>query len=92
VQAVIVTDDRRGAAEERVAEWRRASESALSTDPRAVPTVDELLETPYVLVGTPDEIAAQLRRSRERWGFSYVTVHEPYMRALAPVIERLRGH
>lgn len=91
VQAVVVTDDRRGAAEERVAEWRGAAEAALSTDPRAVPTVDELLETPYVLIGTPDEIAAQLLRSRERWGFSYVTVHEPYMRVLAPVIERLRG-
>jgi probable F420-dependent oxidoreductase len=92
VQAVVVTDDRRGAAEQRVAEWRRASEAALSADERAVPTVEELLETPYVLIGTPDEIAAQLRRSRERWGFSYVTVHEPYMRELAPVIERLRGH
>jgi probable F420-dependent oxidoreductase len=92
VQAVVVTDDRKGAAEERVAEWRGASEAALATDPRAVPTVDELLETPYVLIGTPDEIAAQLRRSRERWGFSYVTVHEPYMRVFAPVIERLRGH
>ena len=90
VQAVVVTDDRRGAAEERVAEWRRNSEAALVADQRAVPTVDELLETPYVLIGTPDEIAAQLRRSRERWGFSYVTVHEPYMRELVPVIERLR--
>jgi probable F420-dependent oxidoreductase len=91
VQAVVVTDDRRGAAEERVAEWRRASEAALATDPGAVPTVDELLATPYVLIGTADEIAAQLRRSRERWGFSYVTVHEPYMQAFAPVIDRLRG-
>lgn len=91
VQAVVITDDRRAAAEERVAEWRGASEAALASDPRAVPTVDELLETPYMLIGTPDEIAAQLRRSRERWGFSYVTVHEPYMRELVPVIERLRG-
>jgi len=92
VQAVIVTDDRRGAAEERVAEWRRASEAAAATDERAIPTVDELLETPYVLIGTPDEIAAQLQRNRARWGFSYITVHEPYMRELVPVIERLRGH
>jgi probable F420-dependent oxidoreductase len=91
VQAVVVTDDRRGAAEDRVAEWRRASEAALAADPRAVPTADELLDSPYMLIGTPDEIAAQLRRSRERWGFSYVTVHEPYMRDLVPVIERLLG-
>jgi len=91
VQAVVVTNDRRGAAEQRVAEWRRAAEAALPTDERAVPTVDELLETPYVLIGTPDEIAAQLRRSRARWGFSYITVHEPFMREFAPVIGRLSG-
>jgi probable F420-dependent oxidoreductase len=91
VQAVVVTNDRRGAAEDRVAEWRRVADAALATDQRAVPTVDELLETPYVLIGTPDEIAAQLRHSRERWGFSYLTVHEPYMREFVPVIERLRG-
>ena len=53
--------------------------------------MEEALETPYLLIGTADEIAAQLRRSRERWGFSYVTVHEPYRRAFIPVIERLRG-
>jgi len=49
-----------------------------------------MLETPFVLIGT-DEIAAQLRRSRERWGFSYITVHEPFMPVFAPVIKRLRG-
>src|SRR5271165_885006 len=89
VQAVVITNDRRGAAEDLLAEHRNAAEAA--TDERAAMTVDEALETPYLLIGTPAEIAAQLRASRERWGFSYVTVHEPYMRAFAPVIERLRG-
>ncbi len=91
VQAVVVTPDRHGAAEELLAEHRRGAEAAGATDQRSALTVDEALETPYLLIGTADEIAAQLRRSRERWGFSYVTVHEPYMRAFAPVIERLRG-
>jgi probable F420-dependent oxidoreductase len=90
-QAVVVTDDRRGAAENLLAEHSDAAEAARATDERAVLTVDEALETPYLLIGTADEIAAQLVRSRERWGFSYVTVHEPYMRAFAPVIERLRA-
>jgi len=54
-------------------------------------TAEATLETPFLLIGTPDEIAAQLRRSRERWGYSYITVHEPYMRRFAPVIERLKG-
>jgi probable F420-dependent oxidoreductase len=90
-QAVTVTDDRRSAAEELVAEHRAAAEKAGVTDERAVLSTEEALETPYLLIGTVDEIAAQLRRTRERWGYSYITVHEPYMRAFAPVIERLRG-
>jgi probable F420-dependent oxidoreductase len=91
VQGVVVTDDRHGAAEKLVADDRRQFEATGATDERAVPSVEETLDTPFLLIGTADEIAAQLRRSRERWGFSYVTVHEPYMRAFAPVIERLRG-
>ena len=91
VQAVIVTGDRRGAAKELVAQHRETAEAAAVADERAVLTVNEALETPYLLIGTADEIADQLQRSRARWGFSYVTVHEPYMRTFAPVIGRLRG-
>jgi len=90
VQAVVVTDDRRGAAEELVAEHRRHFE-AVGADESAVLTADAALETPFLLIGTEDEMAAQLRRGRERWGYSYITVHEPYMRTFAPVIERLKG-
>jgi probable F420-dependent oxidoreductase len=91
VQRVVLTEDRPAAAEQLVAESREAAEAAGVTDERAVMTVDEALATPYLLIGTADEIAAQLRRSRERWGFSYITVHGPYMRTFAPVIERLRS-
>jgi probable F420-dependent oxidoreductase len=91
VQAVIVTDDRHAAAEGLVAEHRAAAEKAGVTDERALLTAEDALETPYLLIGTVDEIADQLKRSRARWGFSYLTVHEPYMRTFAPVIERLRG-
>ena len=91
VQAVVITDDRRGTTEELLAEHRPDVAAAGASDERSVLTTDEALATPYLLIGTVDEIAAQLLRSRERWGFSYVTVHEPYMRAFAPVIERLRA-
>lgn len=91
VQGVVITDDRHAAAEKLVAEDRRDSEAAGATDERALLTVEETLETPFLLIGTVDEIAAQLRASRERWGYSYITVHEPYMRTFAPVIERLRS-
>lgn len=91
VQRVIETTDRRAAAQQLVAESRERAEKAGITDERAVLTADQALETPFFLIGTRDEIAAQLRASRERWGFSYITVHNPFMRAFAPVIERLRA-
>ncbi|GAA2425327.1 hypothetical protein GCM10010191_42020 [Actinomadura vinacea] len=53
-------------------------------------SVEQVLECPVVLIGTEDEIAGQLRERRERYGFSYITVHSPFMEAFGPVIERLR--
>jgi probable F420-dependent oxidoreductase len=91
VQAVVVTDDRRSAAEKLVAEQHNRYESLGVTDEQAVLTVEEALESPFLLIGTIDEIAAQLRRSRERWGYSYITVHGQYMRSFGPVIERVRA-
>lgn len=77
VQRVVITGDRGAAAGEFA--------------PHA-PHLDEkqLLDLPTLLVGTVAEIAEQLRRGRERFGFSYVTVLEPSMEAFAPVIEELR--
>jgi probable F420-dependent oxidoreductase len=91
VQMVICTDDRRAAAEKLVADDLQQAEQRNLADRGDLLSVDEALQTPYLLIGTPNEIADQLRRSRERWGFSYITVHEPFMRTFAPVIERLRG-
>ncbi|WP_433325818.1 LLM class F420-dependent oxidoreductase [Spirillospora sp. CA-294931] len=77
IQRVTVTPDRRAAAEEMVAESPHL-------------TVEEMLETPFVLLGTEQQIAEQLLESRERYGFTNFTVHNPFMDAFAPVIERLR--
>ncbi|MEU5591408.1 LLM class F420-dependent oxidoreductase [Streptomyces sp. NPDC020298] len=54
-------------------------------------TADEAIALPIVLVGTLREIVARVRAQRERYGFSYLTVLEPYMEDFAPVIEELRG-
>jgi probable F420-dependent oxidoreductase len=91
VQAVILTDDRQAAAADLVAERRQMAVRQGADPDQTVLTVTEALRTPYLLIGTADEIASQLRASRTRWGFSYITVHEPFMPALAPVIGRLRG-
>ncbi|MFF7791700.1 TIGR03621 family F420-dependent LLM class oxidoreductase [Streptomyces sp. NPDC007991] len=54
-------------------------------------TVDQVLELPVSLIGTLDEITEQVLARRERYGFTYLTVLEPYMEAFAPVMERVRG-
>ena len=52
---------------------------------------DVVLETPYLLVGTVEEICETLRERRERYGISYLTVFERDMEAFAPVVTRLAG-
>jgi probable F420-dependent oxidoreductase len=79
VQAVIVTADRRGAAE------RAAAERFPYLSPA------EVLDTPFLLIGTVEEIAEQLLERRDRYGFTFITVHEPFMAEFAPVIERVRA-
>jgi probable F420-dependent oxidoreductase len=79
VQFVQVTANRVAAAEKFVKE---AGETM---------SAEELLATPFVLLGTVDEIAAQILRNRDRYGFTYYTVHAPYADDLAPVIERVRN-
>jgi alkanesulfonate monooxygenase SsuD/methylene tetrahydromethanopterin reductase-like flavin-dependent oxidoreductase (luciferase family) len=79
VQAVVPTDDRRAAAADLLSRF----ESEMP--------VEEALVTPFLLIGTHAQMADQLRASRERYGFSYVTVHEPYYEAFEPVVELMRS-
>jgi probable F420-dependent oxidoreductase len=39
-------------------------------------SADDARATPYLLFGTPDEIAAKIHACRERWGISYFVVRE----------------
>jgi probable F420-dependent oxidoreductase len=52
-------------------------------------TPEEALEMPIVLVGTVDEICADLVARRDKYGFSYIVVHD--MDAFAPVVAKLAG-
>ena len=78
VQRVVVTDDRRKAAEELGRRWQQLSP-------------DDLLESPYVLIGTIEQIIEDLRERRGRWGISYYVIFEPYIDACAPVVAHLAG-
>ena len=77
IQAVVVSDQRVAAAEQLAARFGVAREL--------------LLESPYVLVGTVDEICASLRERRERYGISYLTVFDRDLETFAPVVGRLAG-
>ncbi len=77
VFAAIVTDDREGMAE-RLA-------------PRFGVTPPELPDAPHVLLGNVNQIAEDLQRRRERFGFSYIVISGDGFEPLAPVIKKLAG-
>jgi probable F420-dependent oxidoreductase len=78
VQRVVVTDNPRQAAAELASRWTQLS-------------VEEILQSPYALIGTVDHLVEELRRRRDRWGISYYVIFEPFMEVFAPVVARLAG-
>jgi probable F420-dependent oxidoreductase len=79
VQAVVVTDDPRGEAE-------RISRVRLPTL-----TPQDVLATPYLMVGTAQGLVERLLEQRERWGFSHYTVRPEALGQLEPVLAALVG-
>ncbi|MEA2668898.1 MAG: hypothetical protein QOJ33_1832 [Chloroflexota bacterium] len=75
VQTVVITDRRRDAATPLAKEYSME--------------VDQVFETPLVLIGSVDQIAENLEQRRERFGLSYITVFETDLENLARVIDRL---
>jgi alkanesulfonate monooxygenase SsuD/methylene tetrahydromethanopterin reductase-like flavin-dependent oxidoreductase (luciferase family) len=53
-------------------------------------SIEEFLDLPTVLIGTPERAAEHLRQQRERLGLTYFTVLEANMESFAKVIEQLR--
>ena len=76
VQTVVITDHPRDAAAPLAKEY--------------VMEVDQVFETPLVLIGSVDQMADALEQRRERFGLSYVTVFEKDLENLGKVINRLR--
>ncbi len=79
VHSFRLTDDREAAAEE----IRVQNELNLS--------VEEILDLPNILIGTPEQIAARLIEQRERLDLSYYTVIEPQLEQFAEVIKAVRS-
>jgi probable F420-dependent oxidoreductase len=76
VQVVQITDDR---------------EAALAKVVDRVDglTMDDAMATPYLLIGTAEEIVVQMMTCNERWGISYFVVRE--LDDFEPVLRALRG-
>jgi probable F420-dependent oxidoreductase len=83
---VTITNDRRSAAANYLGQLdRRLPQFALDGEI----TLDDLLDSPYVLFGTQSQLMEQLRQFREATGISYFTVFPHRMEAFAPVIHGL---
>ncbi len=54
-------------------------------------SVEEILGSPLILIGSVEEMAERLYERRERFGISYVVVTEPNIDAMAPVVANLAG-
>ena len=74
---VSVTNDREGVASNLA--------TALGFD------VEEILSTPFALIGSPQQLVDDLCERRDRWGFSYVIVGAEDTDAFAPVVAELTG-
>ncbi len=75
VQAVVVTDDRTRVAEDIAKKFGLAR--------------SDVLTTPFLCVGTHEEIADHLLACRQRWGFEYYTVRT--MEAFEPIMRHLQA-
>jgi probable F420-dependent oxidoreductase len=74
---VNVTDDRTG---------------ALAAIAGAVGVESSMIEeSPFALIGSPQQLIEELVARRERWGFSYVIVGAEDIEAFAPVVAALSG-
>lgn len=69
----------------------RTAAELIATRGWAGVSVTDVLEMPSFLIGTQDEICADLLERRARYGFSYYVVSDEQLEAFAPFVARLSG-
>jgi probable F420-dependent oxidoreductase len=74
---------------QKVCVTNNAEEAAKDTAQRLGLTVAQLLATPFVLIGTEDEIVSALAEHRKRWGITRYVVREAALDPLTPIVMRL---
>lgn len=88
ITAVVITDDREKTAEMALSAIDRGLHPDLELDAQL--TVEDILTSPYVAIGSYEQIAEQIREVRRQTGMSYVGVFPTQMDAFAPVLDLLR--
>jgi probable F420-dependent oxidoreductase len=80
VGSVIITQHQQQAAEQYICE-----------SGRPFVTAEQLLASPYVLIGSIEQLIERIQRLREQFGISYLVLDADHMEAFAPVVARLAG-
>lgn len=88
VHALRVTDDRQQGAAQLAAELSNWPATVVSN---ATVSTEHILASPRFLIGTIDQIVADLQERRERYGITYITVSGEYIDTFSPVVARLAG-
>lgn len=89
ITTIVITDDREKVAEMALAALDKGFPPNMDVD--VALTVEEILNSPYIAIGTFEEIADQIRGVRAQTGMSYVGVFPTQMDAFAPIITLLKG-
>jgi alkanesulfonate monooxygenase SsuD/methylene tetrahydromethanopterin reductase-like flavin-dependent oxidoreductase (luciferase family) len=85
--AVLITSDPHQALADWLAQW-----GMTLADISPVISVDELIASPHMLIGTQAEVIEKLQAQRERFGISYYTIFgEDQIDRFAPIVARLAG-
>ncbi len=84
--AVVATDDQQQAAEQWIKQVEAFSGTVCHID------VDDVLASPYVLMGTVEQMVSKIKACRDRFGVSYFTTSSHIdMDVLSPVVAQLAG-
>ena len=52
---------------------------------------EDVLASPFILIGSEREIIERLHARRDRWGYSYFVLQGPRVHEFAPIVARLTG-
>ncbi|KIQ16695.1 F420-dependent oxidoreductase [Rhodococcus sp. Leaf7] len=89
ITTILISDDREQTAEMVIGALDNGFPPNMEADTRL--SVEQILQSPYIAIGSFEEIAEQIRQVRAATTMSYVGVFPTQMDAFAPVVQLLAG-